>query len=90
MDLESKKIQTIIKEISTKTKDSRAYNIYISRLNKKIKEMIRFRESRANPNSLIILDMLKKTDKNNENNFKLVYKRIFKYRKNLKLIKETI
>lgn len=81
MDLEEKKIKTIIKEISTKTKDSRAYNIYSNRLNKKIKKMIRFRESRANPNSLIVLDMLKKTDKENENKFKLIYKRIFKFNK---------
>ena len=81
MDLEEKKIKKIIKEISTKTKDSRAYNIYSNRLNKKIKKMIRFRESRANPNSLIVLDMLKKTDKENENKFKLIYKRIFKFNK---------
>lgn len=81
MDLEEKKIKTIIKEIYTKTKDSRAYNIYSNRLNKKIKKMIRFRESRANPNSLIVLDMLKKTDKKNENKFKLIYKRIFKFNK---------
>lgn len=89
MDLESKNIKTIIKEISSKTKDSRAYNTYISRLNKKVKEIIRFREARANPNSLIVLEMLKKTDKNNENKFKLVYKRIFKFNKqNLKIQKE--
>ena len=81
MDLKAKNIKTIIKEISTKTKNSRSYNIYTSRLNKKIKEIIRFRESRANPNSLIVLDMLKKTDRDHENKFKLIYKRIFKFNK---------
>ena len=89
MDLDTKNIKTIIKEISTKTKNSRAYNTYTSRLNKKIKEIIRFRESRANPNSLIVLDMLKKTDRDNENKFKLIYKRIFKFnKKSSKLKKE--
>lgn len=82
MDFEDKNIKTIIKELSTKTKDSRAYKIYTNRLNKKVKEIVRYRENRANPTSLIILDMLKKIDRNKENNFKkILYKRIFKYNK---------